>query len=210
LYAELVENDYRNQLIVDDVLNNYRQGRNCLVLSLRTAHVAALAEKLQEEVAEVISLTGTMGKKATKEAFQQLADLPPEKNFILVATGPFIGEGFDEPRLDTLFLAMPISWKGTLQQYAGRLHRLFATKKEVRIYDYVDIQVRMLEKMYQRRLNGYYGTTPLKGDILKQSNNLAERFVEVMHGLMPKGQIVVRFIYLTKIWIENGSGCQVT
>jgi superfamily II DNA or RNA helicase len=72
-----------------------------------------------------------------------------------VATGHFIGEGFDEPRLDTLFLAMPISWKGTLQQYAGRLHRLFKTKKEVRIYDYVDIQVRMLERMYQKRLNGY-------------------------------------------------------
>ena len=72
-----------------------------------------------------------------------------------MATGHFIGEGFDEPRLDTLFLAMPISWKGTLQQYAGRLHRLFKTKKEVRIYDYVDIQVKMLEKMYQKRLNGY-------------------------------------------------------
>ena len=69
-----------------------------------------------------------------------------DENFILVATGHFIGEGFDEPRLDTLFLAMPISWKGTLQQYAGRLHRLFETKKEVRIYDYVDIQVKMLEK----------------------------------------------------------------
>jgi phosphatidylserine/phosphatidylglycerophosphate/cardiolipin synthase-like enzyme len=72
-----------------------------------------------------------------------------------VATGHLIGEGFDEPRLDTLFLTMPISWKGTLQQYAGRLHRLFKTKKEVRIYDYVDIHVNMLERMYQKRLNGY-------------------------------------------------------
>ena len=72
-----------------------------------------------------------------------------------MATGSFIGEGFDEPRLDTLFLAMPISWKGTLQQYAGRLHRLFADKKEVQIYDYVDIRVRMLERMYQKRLTGY-------------------------------------------------------
>jgi superfamily II DNA or RNA helicase len=72
-----------------------------------------------------------------------------------VATGHFIGEGFDEPHLDTLFLAMPISWKGTLQQYAGRLHRLYEAKKEVKIYDYVDIQVRMLEKIYQKRLNGY-------------------------------------------------------
>jgi superfamily II DNA or RNA helicase len=73
----------------------------------------------------------------------------------LVATGRYIGEGFDEPRLDTLFLAMPISWKGTLQQYAGRLHRLFENKKEVQIYDYADIHVRALEKMYQKRLAGY-------------------------------------------------------
>jgi hypothetical protein len=72
-----------------------------------------------------------------------------------VATGKYIGEGFDEPRLDTLFLAMPISWKGTLQQYAGRLHRLFEGKSEVQIYDYVDIHVRMLEKMYNKRLTGY-------------------------------------------------------
>jgi phosphatidylserine/phosphatidylglycerophosphate/cardiolipin synthase-like enzyme len=96
-----------------------------------------------------------MGKKSTQEAFQRITDIPAKKNIILVVTGHFIGEGFDEPRLDTLFLAMPISWKGTLQQYAGRLHRLFKTKKEVRIYDYVDIQVKMLERMYQKRLNGY-------------------------------------------------------
>ena len=96
-----------------------------------------------------------MGKKSTQQAFQRLADVPADKNVVLVATGHFIGEGFDEPRLDTLFLAMPISWKGTLQQYAGRLHRLYKTKKEVKIYDYVDIQVKMLERMYQKRLNGY-------------------------------------------------------
>lgn len=73
----------------------------------------------------------------------------------MVATGKYIGEGFDEPRLDTMFLAMPISWKGTLQQYAGRLHRLFDNKDEVQIYDYVDINVRMLERMYHKRLSGY-------------------------------------------------------
>ena len=95
------------------------------------------------------------GEKNTREILQSIAGIPADRNVILVSTGHFIGEGFDEPRLDTLFLAMPISWKGTLQQYAGRLHRLYETKKEVKIYDYVDIQVRMLEKMYQRRLNGY-------------------------------------------------------
>lgn len=155
LYTEIMDNEFRNQQIIDDVLKNYNQGRNCIILSLRTAHVKLLAKKLEVKVPDIITMMGGMGKKLTQKAFQDLTDIPADKNIILVATGHFIGEGFDEPRLDTLFLAMPISWKGTLQQYAGRLHRLFKTKKEVRIYDYVDIQVRMLEKMYQKRLNGY-------------------------------------------------------
>ena len=155
LYSEIVDNDFRNQQIFEDVLNTYQQGRNCIVLSLRTAHIELLARKLREEVPDVVTLMGGMGTKRTREVFNRITDTPADKNLILVATGSFIGEGFDEPRLDTLFLAMPISWKGTLQQYAGRLHRLFKNKKEVRIYDYVDINVKMLERMYQKRLTGY-------------------------------------------------------
>ncbi len=157
LYVEIIDSETRNQQIIDDILANYKSGRNCLVLSLRTAHVEKLAHKLRETVSDsvVITLTGGMGTKTTREVFQRIANTPVDRNLILVATGHFIGEGFDEPRLDTLFLTMPISWKGTLQQYAGRLHRLHENKKEVRIYDYVDIQVNMLERMYQRRLNGY-------------------------------------------------------
>lgn len=85
----------------------------------------------------------------------RISEISDESPLTLVATGRYIGEGFDEPRLDTLFLAMPISWKGTLQQHAGRLHRLFEKKKEVLIYDYVDIRVRMLERMYNKRLAGH-------------------------------------------------------
>jgi hypothetical protein len=155
LYTEIMENDSRDQQIIEDVLKNHHQGRNCLVLTLRTAHVENLAKKLNQQIPGVISLTGGMGRKQTQKAFKRINDIPTNNPIVLVATGHFIGEGFDEPRLDTLFLAMPISWKGTLQQYAGRLHRLFSTKKEVRIYDYVDIQIKMLEKMYQKRLNGY-------------------------------------------------------
>jgi hypothetical protein len=155
IYSELMDSEFRNQLIVEDVLKNYYEGRNCLVLTLRTAHVEHLAKRIEENIPDVIALTGGMGRKLTQAAFDRIANIPAEKSIVLVATGHFIGEGFDEPRLDTLFLAMPISWKGTLQQYAGRLHRLFKTKKEVRIYDYVDIQIKMLENMYQRRLNGY-------------------------------------------------------
>lgn len=169
-YTEIMESEFRNLQIIDDVLNNYHQGRNCIVLTLRTAHVESLANRLKEEVPDVFALTGGMGKKATREIFQKIAGIPADRNIILVATGHFIGEGFDEPRLDTLFLAMPISWKGTLQQYAGRLHRLYETKKEVKIYDYVDIQVRMLEKMYQKRLNGYASMGyKAKGEEMKNS-----------------------------------------
>ena len=155
LYSEVVDNGARNQQIVEDVLQSHKRGRNCIVLTLRTAHVELLAETLRKEVPDVVMLMGGMGSKTTRERFKQITDTPADKSLILVSTGAFIGEGFDEPRLDTLFLAMPISWKGTLQQYAGRLHRLFMNKKEVQIYDYVDIHVKMLERMYQKRLTGY-------------------------------------------------------
>ncbi len=157
LYSEIVDHEVRNQLIIDDVVNSYEKGRNCIVLSLRTSHVEHLSLKIKEKCPDVHTLMGKMGKKATREVFKKISNTPSDKNIILVATGHFIGEGFDEPRLDTLFLAMPISWKGTLQQYAGRLHRLFESKNEVQLYDYIDIHVRMLEKMYQKRLKGYAG-----------------------------------------------------
>lgn len=155
LYSGIVDNDFRNQQIVEDVITSYKHGRNCLILSLRTAQVELLSKKIKEEIPDAVTLMGGMGTKTTREIFKAIADIPADKNLIIIATGSFIGEGFDEPRLDTLFLAMPISWKGTLQQYAGRLHRLFESKKEVKIYDYIDIQVKMLEKMYQKRLSGY-------------------------------------------------------
>jgi len=155
LYSDIVDNEIRNQQIVEDVLTSYKRGRSCLILSSRTAHVESLAKTIGLDVPDVIILKGGMGAKKTREAFKHVTDTPTDKSLIIVATGSFIGEGFDEPRLDTLFLAMPISWKGTLQQYAGRLHRLFKHKKEVQIYDYVDVHVKMLERMYQKRLTGY-------------------------------------------------------
>ena len=155
LYSEIVVNEFRNQLITDDIVRSFESGRNCLVLTERTAHVELLAKKLSGRIPEVISLTGGMGVRETREIMTRISETPADKQLTLVATGKYIGEGFDEPRLDTLFLVMPISWKGTLQQYAGRLHRLFANKNEVQIYDYVDIHVRMLERMYHKRLNGY-------------------------------------------------------
>ena len=142
-------------LVVDDVVQCHKNGRNCLVLTERTTHVESLANELSKRIPDVISLMGVMGIKETRETRIRISVTPEDRPLTLVATGRYIGEGFDEPRLDTLFLAMPISWKGTLQQYAGRLHRLFETKKEVLVYDYVDVRVRMLEKMYNKRLAGY-------------------------------------------------------
>lgn len=155
IYAEIVHSEVRNQLIADDVIKSYESGRNSIILTERTAHVEVLAKKLHEKIPNVIVLTGDMGSKETKEVLAKIAEMSPNEQITIVATGRYIGEGFDEPRLDTLFLAMPISWKGTLQQYAGRLHRLSENKSEVQIYDYADIHIRVLGKMYNRRLSGY-------------------------------------------------------
>ncbi|MDR2131887.1 MAG: DEAD/DEAH box helicase family protein [Clostridiales Family XIII bacterium] len=155
IYKTIQNSDLRNDLIIQDLIAAVEEGRNPIILTERTEHVEYLSARLAQNVKNVISLTGGGSRKKSREALQAVADIPGDEPFVLVATGKYIGEGFDMPRLDTLFLAMPISWKGTLQQYAGRLHRLYAGKKEVRVYDYVDVHVAMLEKMYQKRLKGY-------------------------------------------------------
>jgi superfamily II DNA or RNA helicase len=96
-----------------------------------------------------------MGKKQRKAIAEQLASIPDGTPRVLLATGSYIGEGFDDSRLDTLFLTMPISWRGTLQQYVGRLHRIHDGEKVVRVFDYVDAQVPMLARMYEKRQKGY-------------------------------------------------------
>ena len=154
-YSGIVMDELRNDLIIGDVIRVHENGRNALILTERTAHVELIASKLRERIPDVITLTGGRGLKETRNVLARIAETPVTSQLTLVATGGYIGEGFDEPRLDSLFLAMPISWRGTLQQYAGRLHRLFENKKEVQIYDYVDIHVKTLEKMYRKRLSGY-------------------------------------------------------
>jgi superfamily II DNA or RNA helicase len=114
-----------------------------------------LAERLGPFARNVIVLRGGRGQKKSREALKNLADIPNDEERLLLATGRYIGEGFDDARLDTLFLTMPISWKGTLQQYVGRLHRQHGGKNEVRVYDYVDQEVPVLRRMYARRLKGY-------------------------------------------------------
>ena len=111
--------------------------------------------ELAGKVNHVFMLKGGMGKKQRRSIAEAIAAVPECEPRVILATGSYIGEGFDDARLDTLFLAMPISWKGTLQQYVGRLHRLHDAKRVVRVYDYVDSNVPMLARMYARRLKGY-------------------------------------------------------
>lgn len=155
LYKYLSEDEIRNNLIVEDICKAVNTGRTPIILTNRTAHVSVLAEKLKATIKNVISLTGIGTTKEKREAMQRLQTIPDSEQLVIVATGKYIGEGFDYPRLDTLFLALPISWKGLLTQYAGRLHREYEGKKDVRIYDYIDIHEPICDSMYRKRLKGY-------------------------------------------------------
>jgi len=155
IYQALLEDNKRNDMILDDVIAAIVAGKSPLVLTERTAHVEFFAQKLAGFSKHVISLKGGMGRKQLKEVMDKLHSIPDEDERVIIATGKYIGEGFDDSRLDTLFLTMPISWKGVLQQYAGRLHRAHANKTEVVIYDYVDMNEPMLANMYRKRLKGY-------------------------------------------------------
>ena len=151
----LAESEIRNNLIIEDVLNVVTSGRTPIILTARTSHVELLAGMLEQHVANIIRLTGEGTAKNKKETLQKLQDIPKDAPLVIVATGKYVGEGFDYPRLDTLFLALPISWKGLVAQYAGRLHRENEGKKDVRIYDYIDIHEPVCENMYRKRLRGY-------------------------------------------------------
>lgn len=96
-----------------------------------------------------------MGKRQRQDVLARLEAIPREEARVILATGKYVGEGFDDPRLDTLFLTLPVSWRGTIAQYAGRLHRLYDGKREVRVYDYADLNAPMLARMFDRRCRGY-------------------------------------------------------
>lgn len=144
----------RNTMICDDVLQNLHEQRSPIILTERKEHLELLREMLGSHVKHLVILHGGMRAPRRREMLTKLADVPNDEARLILATGPYIGEGFDDPRLDTLFLAMPFSFKGKMVQYAGRLHRNFEGKKEVRIYDYVD-PVPVFEKMFKKRLKAY-------------------------------------------------------
>ena len=155
IYRSLAGDERRNDLILNDVIGALDAGRSPLVLTERKDHLDFLAGRLRAFTRHLIVLQGGVGEKKRREALAALAAIPDGEEFLVLATGRYIGEGFDEARLDTLFLTMPVSWRGTVVQYTGRLHRLHPDKTEVRIYDYVDRRVPVLARMYKRRLTGY-------------------------------------------------------
>lgn len=155
VYAELAKNSARNEMIVSDVVSALKDGRSPVILTERKEHVAFFADCLSGFSKHIIILQGGMGKKAHKQMLEELESIGDHEERILIATGRYIGEGFGDARLDTLFLAMPISWKGTLAQYAGRLHRIHHNKTKVQVYDYIDHQVPVLQRMSEKRMSGY-------------------------------------------------------
>jgi superfamily II DNA or RNA helicase len=155
IYAALVLDRNRNELIFNDLLKALEMGRSPLLLTERVEHLEQFAEQLKGVVQNIIVLKGGMGSKQRKAMADQIKAVPDSKERVILSTGRYIGEGFDDARLDTLFLAMPISWRGTLQQYVGRLHRLHDNKRVVQVYDYVDIHVPTLMRMYKKRVKGY-------------------------------------------------------
>jgi superfamily II DNA or RNA helicase len=152
VYECLVHDERRNKVIVNDILSCLEEGRSPLLLTERRSHLEYFIQTLTPLVPNLIVLSGGMGQKQRKEALSKLQN---KGSRLLLATGRYLGEGFDDDRLDTMFLAMPISWKGTLAQYAGRLNRVRPGKTELTIYDYADLDVPMLKGMFQRRVLGY-------------------------------------------------------
>ena len=125
------------------------------MLTERNEHLDSLAARLSPSIRHLVVLRGGVRPKEAQAIIARLAAIPENEERVLLATGRYIGEGFDDARLDTLFLTLPVSWRGTIAQYVGRLHRLYDRKREVRVYDYADLNVPMLSRMFDRRCRGY-------------------------------------------------------
>ena len=151
----LTEDEYRNLFIVKDVIEVLKEGRSPIILTSRTAHVEILAGLLKPHCPNIVTLVGSESTKEKRQKMEHLQSIPSSDPLVIIATGKYVGEGFDYARLDTLFLVSPVAWKGIVAQYAGRLHREFDGKKDVQIYDYIDIRVPVCESMYRKRLKGY-------------------------------------------------------
>ncbi len=227
LYKDLAENAARNKLIVEDVAFVLKQRRAPIVLTERREHVETLREMLSGQCPNIVTLVGTASQKERRETLARLSSIPEDELLVIIATGRYVGEGFDFPRLDTLFLALPIAWKGKVAQYAGRLHRNYEGKTEVRVYDYVDLHVPMLERMYQKRMKGYAAigyktktdvTSPVTPDLIYDGRSFypvycadlasASKEILIVSPFMRKNRIV-QTVKLLSSKIVNGTAVTV-
>lgn len=210
IYQHVCESNDRNKLIVSDIEESIEKGRNPLVLTERTSHIKQLVELLSGKGVNVIELSGNLTTKNRKKAVESIRAIKSGEKYVIIATGKLIGEGFDEARLDTLFMAMPIAWKGTIAQYTGRLHRNYEGKKEVLIYDYVDVHIPVLERMYHKRLTAYRSlgysiktsssTTDLESGIFDDLNYFDYVLKDIESA---KKHVLISSPYLQKKKIEN-------
>ena len=155
LYRLIVDNEQRNMQIVADAVDCVKKGRTPVVMTKYREHAEMLYALLQGMADHVFLLQGGKSMKARAELREKMSDVSRDESMIMVATGQYIGEGFNYPRLDTMLLAMPISFEGNVEQYAGRLNRDYEGKKDVIIFDYIDQHIPVLERMYHRRLRTY-------------------------------------------------------
>lgn len=154
VYAALAHDIHRNDLIFEDVLKALEAKRSPVVLTERRDHLDYLQGRFSRFVRNLVVLRGGMSA-AERKASEVALHVCDDQERLILATGRYIGEGFDDHKLDTLFLTMPISWKGTLAQYVGRLHRQHDGKSEVIVIDYVDDAVPVLARMAAKRRAGY-------------------------------------------------------
>ena len=193
---QLDEDEFRNLFIIKDVIEALKEGRSPIILTKRTSHVAVLADLLRPHCPNVITLIGADKAREKRRKLEFLQSIPFNEPLIIVATGKYVGEGFDCPRLNTLFLAHPISWKGTLAQYAGRLHREYEGKQDVLIYDYIDIRVPFFESMYQKRLKGY------------ASIGYSIRNDEMLNSLFPTIDLIYNGLNFERPFISDLAQCK--
>lgn len=153
LCKELYSNNIRNEQIIEDVIKEYDSKKNILLLTERNEHIELLYNLLQDKCQNIFKINGTSKSKEKKIFSENIKSV--ENGFIIISTGKYLGEGFDLPSLDTLFLTMPFKWKGLLSQYVGRIQREFEGKNKVTVYDYVDIKFGKFSHQFQLRLKEY-------------------------------------------------------
>ena len=179
IYRSLAADEARNHMILDDVIRAVSEGRSPILLTERRDHLEYFAERLRSFVRHLVVLRGGMTARERSATAAEMSRIQDKVERLILATGRYIGEGFDDARLDTLFLAMPVSWKGTLAQYTGRLHRLHSGKSEVRIFDYVDREVPMLLRMFEKRLRAYRALGYARGEVAVDNKvPVSERTIE--------------------------------